>query len=124
MQSFQPQEDDNNDLIGDRFPNIPENSASLWTTYEIQQGGLEGFGLGLGLNYVGERQGGLPNSFEVDSYFLTNAALFYNRQNWQLRLNLDNLFDVNYIESADTSSVRNIYVGRPFVVRGSVSVQL
>ena len=117
-------EDDNPDLIGNRFPNIPKNSASLWSTYEIQQGDLEGLGLGVGLNYVGERQGGLPNSFEVDSYFLTNAALFYNRQNWQLRLNFDNLFDVDFIEAADTSSARNIYVGRPFVVRGSISVQL
>ncbi|MEL7409423.1 MAG: hypothetical protein AAFN00_21170, partial [Cyanobacteria bacterium J06558_2] len=52
------------------------------------------------------------------------AALFYNRQNWQLRLNLNNLFDVDFIESADTSSARNIYVGRPFVVRGSIAVQL
>ena len=117
-------EDNNPDLIGNRFPNIPENSASLWTTYEIQQGDLEGLGFGIGLNYVGERQGGLPNSFEVDSYFLTNAALFYNRQNWQLRLNFDNLFDVDFIEAADTSSARNIYVGRPFEVRGSISVQL
>ena len=117
-------EDDNPDLIGSRFPNIPENSASLWSTYEIQQGDLKGLGLGIGLNYVGERQGGLPNSFEVDSYFLTNAALFYNRQNWQLRLNFNNLFDVDYIEAADTSSARNIYVGRPFVIRGSISVQL
>ena len=117
-------EDNNPNLIGSRFPNIPENSAGLWTTYEIQQGDLEGLGLGIGFNYVGERQGGLPNSFEVDSYFLTLAALFYNRQNWQLRLNFDNLFDVDYIEAADTSSVRGIYVGRPFVVRGSISVQL
>ena len=117
-------EDNNADFIGSRFPNIPENSASLWTTYEIQQGDLEGLGLGVGFNYVGERQGGLPNSFLVDSYFLTNAALFYNRPNWQLRLNFDNLFDVDYIKAADTSSARNIYVGRPFVVRGSISVQL
>ena len=117
-------EDDDSDLVGSRFPNIPENSAGLWTTYEIQQGNYKGLGLGIGLNYVGKRQGGLPNSFEVDDYFLTNAALFYNRQNWQLRLNANNLFDVDFIESVDTSSVRSIYPGRPFEIRGSVSVQL
>ena len=117
-------EDNNPDLIGSRFPNIPEHSAGLWTTYEIQQGDLEGLGLGIGFNYVGERQGGLPNSFEVDSYFLTNAALFYNRQNWQLRLNFNNLFDVDFIETVNTSTVRDINLGRPFQVKGSVSVQL
>ena len=115
--------DNNPEIVGSRFPNIPENSASLWTTYEIQTGDLKGLGLGIGLNYVGERKGGLPNSFEVDSYLVTNAALFYNRQNWQLRLNFDNLFDVDYIEAVDTSPVRRIYSGRPFTVRGSVSVQ-
>ena len=56
-------EDDNRDLIGNRFPNIPENSASLWTTYEIQQGNLKGLGLGVGFDFVGARQGGWPNSF-------------------------------------------------------------
>ena len=117
-------EDGNSDLIGNRFPSIPEHSASLWTTYEIQQGDFKGLGLGIGLNYVGERQGGLPNSFEVDSYFLTNAALFYNRQNWQLRLNFNNLFDVDFIEAADTSTVRGIDPGTPFTVRGSLAVQL
>ena len=117
-------EDDNSDFVGSRFPNIPQNSASLWTTYEIQQGNFKGLGAGIGLNYVDERQGGLPNSFEVDSYFLTNAALFYNRQNWQFRLNFNNLFDVDFIETVNNSSVRNIDPGRPFEVRGSVSVQL
>ena len=115
--------DNNPEIVGSRFPNIPENSASLWTTYELQTGDLRGLGLGIGFNYVGERKGGLPNSFEVDSYFLTNAALFYNRQNWQLRLNFDNLFDVDFIEAADTSPVRRVYLGRPFTVRGSFSVQ-
>ena len=78
----------------------------------------------MGLNYVGERQGGLPNNLEADDYFLTNAALFYNRQDWQLRLNFNNLFDVDFTEAVDTSPVRGIYSGRPFVVRGSISVQL
>ena len=29
-------------------------STSLWTTYEIQKGGLQGLGFGLGLFYVGD----------------------------------------------------------------------
>ena len=116
-------EDNNPDIVGSRFPNIPENSASLWTTYEIQKGDFKGFGFGIGFNFVGERKGGLPNNFEVDSYFLTNAALFYNRENWQLRLNFNNLFDVNFIEAVDTSLVRRVYVGTPFTVRGLLSVK-
>ena len=116
-------EDNDPAIIGSRLTNIPEHSASLWTTYEIQQGNWQGFGFGLGFDFVGERQGGLPNNFSVDSYFLTNAALFYNRDKWQARLNFDNLFDVEFIEAVDSSQVRGVHPGEPFTVRGSIAVQ-
>ena len=116
-------EDNDPEIVGSRLPGIPEHSASLWTTYEIQKGSLEGLGFGIGFNFVGEREGGLPNSFEVDSYFLTNAALFYSRENWQVRLNFDNLFDVNFIEAVENSPERGVYPGEPFTIRGSISVQ-
>ena len=116
-------EDNDPGIVGSRLPGIPEHSASLWTTYEIQKGSLEGLGLGIGFNFVGEREGGLPNSFRVDSYFLTNAAIFYSRENWQLRLNFDNLFDVNFIEAVENSPERGVYPGEPFTIRGSISVQ-
>lgn len=116
-------EDTDPELVGSKLTGIPENSASLWTTYELQKGSLEGLGFGVGFNFVDERQGGLPNSFSVDSYLLTNAALFYSRDNWQVRLNFDNLFDVDFIESVNTSRTRFIYPGDPFTVRGSVAVE-
>ena len=116
-------EDNNPEIVSSRLPNIPENSASLWTTYEIQQGDLEGLGFGIGFNFVGERKGGFPNSFQVDSYFLTNAAIFYKRKNWQARLNFDNLFDVDFIEAVNFSQVRGVHPGEPFTIRGSIAVQ-
>ncbi|MEQ8973616.1 MAG: TonB-dependent receptor [Coleofasciculus sp. C1-SOL-03] len=115
--------EDNADIVGNRLLGVPEHSASLWTTYEIQSGDLQGLGFGLGFNFVGERQGDLANSFEVDSYFLTNAAIFYRRNNWQVRLNVDNLFDVDYIESVGRDRTRFIYPGAPLTVRASVSVE-
>lgn len=116
-------EDNNTEIVGNRLLGVPEHSASLWTTYEIQSGDLQGLGFGLGFNFVGERQGDLDNSFEVDSYFLTNAAVFYRRNNWQVRLNIDNLFDVDYIESVGRDRTRFIYPGEPFTIRASVSVE-
>jgi iron complex outermembrane receptor protein len=110
-------------LISSRLPNIPRHAASLWTTYEIQAGVLQGLGFGAGFNFVGDRQGGLPNSFTVDSYFVANAALFYHRDNWRVALNFKNLFDANYIEAVDASRTRGIYAGEPFTVIGSVSVE-
>jgi len=115
--------DTNLDLVGSRLPGIPTHSAGLWTTYEIQRGNLQGLGFGLGFNFVGAREGGLPNSFEVDSYFISNAAIFYRRDNWRFALNLKNLTNADYIEAVGNDRVRGIYPGEPFTVLGSVSVQ-
>lgn len=116
-------EDTDPDIVGNKLAGIPEHSASLWTTYELQTGNLQGLGFGLGFNFVDERKGDLANSFEADSYFVTNAAIFYKRNNWQAALNFKNLFDVNFIESVGNSRTRGIYPGEPFTVIGSISVR-
>ncbi|MEM7761933.1 MAG: TonB-dependent siderophore receptor [Cyanobacteria bacterium P01_A01_bin.40] len=115
--------EDNVIPVGNRLFNTPENSASLWTTYEIQQGNLQGFGFGGGFVFVGEREGDLENSFTVDDYFLTNAALFYKRNNWRLALNFKNLFDVDYITATNNRRASGNEPGEPFEVIGSVSVK-
>lgn len=51
--------EDNTNIEGNRLFGVPEHSASVWTTYEIQSGRLQGLGVGLGFNFVGERQGDL-----------------------------------------------------------------
>lgn len=108
---------------GNRLFNTPKHSASLWTTYEIQQGNLQGLGFGIGFNFVGEREGDLANSFQVDSYFLTNAAIFYRRNNWRFALNVKNLFDSDYVAATSNSRIFGNEPGAPFTIIGSVSVQ-
>ncbi len=114
--------EDNLIAIGNRLPNAPRHSAGLWTTYEIQLGDLQGLGFGVGFNFVGDRVGDLENSFEVDSYFLTNAAVFYQRDNWRAALNFRNLFDVDYIAGTSLRERGNDR-GEPFTVLGSISVR-
>jgi iron complex outermembrane receptor protein len=116
---------DNTIPEGNQLTGIPRHSANLWTTYEIQAGGLQGLGFGIGFNYIGERQGDLANSFELDSYFLTNAAVFYRRDNWQAALNVRNLFDVDYTTSRGRFGSRTSagIPGEPFTVVGSISVR-
>ncbi|MEM9805962.1 MAG: TonB-dependent receptor, partial [Cyanobacteria bacterium P01_D01_bin.56] len=113
--------EDNRVDPGNRLPGVPEHSASVWSTYKIQSGDLEGLGFGLGFNWVDERQGDLDNSFELDSYFLTNAAISYERDNWQFALNFKNLFDVNFVTGAPRTRTRGIEPGEPFTVVGSFS---
>lgn len=107
---------------GNRFTNVPKNSASLWTTYEVQSGDLQGLGAGIGLFFVGERQGNIENSFTLPSYLRTDAALYYRRENWRAALNFKNLFDIRYFESSTFGQAR-ITPGAPFTIIGSVSVE-
>lgn len=113
---------DDNLQPGNLLDGVPFNSASLWSTYEIQTGDFQGLGFGLGLFYVGERQGDLNNSFQLPSYVRTDASIFYRRNNWRAGININNLFNVDYIE--DSGQCRNrINPGEPFTVRGTVSVE-
>jgi iron complex outermembrane receptor protein len=114
--------EDNDFPVGNKLENVPENSASLWTSYQIQQGTFKGFGLGAGVFFVGDRQGDLDNSFTLPSYVRTDAAIFYRRDNWQANLNFQNLFDVDYIRSSETFR-EAVRPGDPFTVIGSVSVK-
>ncbi|MEH2410047.1 TonB-dependent receptor domain-containing protein [Nostoc sp.] len=106
---------------GNRLYNVPKNSFNLWMKYEIQSGSLKGLGFGLGLFYVGDRQGDLENDFELPSYFRTNAAIFYKQGQLRAQVNFRNLFDVDYFESA--SNILRVYPGEPFTVQGTISLE-
>ena len=114
---------DNRGNEGNRLVGVPKHNFNLWTTYDIQDGPLEGLGFGLGFNYVSERFGDTANSFTADGYFLTNAAVSYQRDNWQAALNIRNLFDVDYIESAGRTRTLGISPGEPFTLIGSFSIE-
>ena len=113
---------EDNDLPeGNQLPGVPFHAASLWTSYEIQQGDLQGLGFGVGLFYSAERQGDLANSFEIPDYLRTDAALFYRRDNWRAAINIRNLFDTDYIEA--TQRRTRIDPGAPLTVIGSFSIE-
>jgi iron complex outermembrane recepter protein len=111
--------EDNTFEEGNRLNNAPENAVSLWTTYKLQKGSLEGLGFGLGIFFVGERQGDLDNSFQLPSYTRTDAAIFYERGKIKTAINFRNLFDIDYFETAENDL--RVYPGTPFTVLGSVS---
>ncbi|BAY67860.1 ferrichrome-iron receptor [Nostoc sp. PCC 7120 = FACHB-418] len=112
-------QDNNSSLVNNRLVGVPYNSASLWTTYELQQGNLQGLGLGLGVVYVGEREASLPNNLKIPSYVRTDASIFYKRDNWRAALNFKNLFDTKYYESQSFF----IVPAAPFTVLGTVSFE-
>ena len=104
---------------GDRLQGIAENSASFWTTYELQAGNLEGLGFGLGLYFVGDREIQIPNTIQLDSYVRADAAIFYRRDKYELALNFKNITDTEYYGTQGFF----ITPEAPFTVLGNVSVK-
>jgi iron complex outermembrane receptor protein len=105
--------------IGNGLSNVPEHSASLWTTYEIQSGNLQGLGFGAGLVFADEREVQLPNTIQLPSYVRADAAIFYRRNNYRFALNFKNLFDTEYYNT------QGFYItpAAPFTVLGTVSLE-
>ncbi|OYD88135.1 hypothetical protein CDG77_25470 [Nostoc sp. 'Peltigera membranacea cyanobiont' 213] len=108
--------------VGNQLNNAPQHTVGLWTSYEIQSSTFKGLGFGLGLFYVGERQGDLANSYSFPSYVRTDASIFYKRDRFRAALGVKNLFDVEYF---DSSYGRNrVFYGEPLTLQGTISLEL
>lgn len=71
---------------------VPERTASVWLDYAL--GG--GFGVGGGLNYVGERPNDEVNSNNESAFTLLNASLRYDTGPWRFALTASNALDRKY----------------------------
>ena len=110
-------------LVGKKLFGVPEHAASFWATYELQQGELKGLGFGAGLNFKGDRQGDLENTFRLGSYLTADAAIFYKKDDWRFALNFKNIGDVKYVESGFGLPTSANNYGDPFTVIASVAVR-
>ena len=70
----------------------PEHLLSLWVGKKL--GG--GFGIGGGARYLSEQFIAENNTFELDSYGLLDASLWWDRGSWRFNVNLRNLTDEEY----------------------------
>lgn len=87
------------ELAGARKENTPFNSANLWTRYNFRKGTvLKDLGIGLGLQYSGDKVPWFTRAFKVPAYTLLDMALYYHpgKSNMQLALNVNNVMDKTY----------------------------
>lgn len=82
--------------LGLQKPNAPKNTANIWTRYNFVRGPLNGFGLGFGSNYVGERNLSIDLTKTVPEYLLVNAAAYYRVNKVQLQFNANNITGKKY----------------------------
>lgn len=92
--------EDNDPTLKDaRKQNTPYSSANLWTRYNFETGSrLKDIGIGLGVQYNGDRIPWFTRSFKTPAYTLIDAALYYTpgKSNMQLALNVNNVFNTIY----------------------------
>jgi|GEM_PF-1987636 len=106
-------------LVGSVVPHVPEHSFKLWTTYEFDSGKLEGLTVGGGMRAVSSSTTNLvsqssPNLVAtLPGYAEFDLMASYKIDpKWKVSLNLNNIFDRRYYESA--TSYTWLYPGAPF----------
>ena len=94
---------------GNQMPNTPENSFSLWTTYNV----TPKLTIGGGAFYVDQVYGDAANTVYVPSYTRYDAMASYKlTKNVDLQLNVQNLTDKTYYDKAYASHFANQAAGR------------
>ena len=96
---------------------VPEHMASLWGNYSFYSGALNGLSIGAGARFVGEMAANETNTITVPDYTIFDLSLNYDMakvglENTDLRVNVNNLLDEEYVASClITSSSDNCYYG-------------
>lgn len=110
---------------GMRLHNAPENSGSLWTTYEFQQPLLHGLKVGAGVQAVDEREIGYTETAQAPGYVTANLMV---SKRWKVgvsrlttQLNVDNLLDQTYTASTQSNGLSSY--GAPRTFMGSIKIE-
>lgn len=82
-------------IQGNRPTLTPVNSASLW----LMRSFGDRFGVGGGVNYVGDRQANLANSVVLPEYITADAMAWARLGKLKAQLNIRNIFDRDYFVS-------------------------
>ncbi|HWA10629.1 MAG TPA: TonB-dependent receptor plug domain-containing protein [Opitutaceae bacterium] len=111
---------------GVRIRAVPDHIAAFFADYRFTEGALKNFGFNVGVDYHSDEVGesvtalttskplaGVPTvagvapgfvaqqaSFKVAGRTLTNAGVSYRQKDWTFRIQINNLFDKNYIQAA------------------------
>jgi iron complex outermembrane recepter protein len=107
--------------VGNRFQNIPENKANLWTHYKFDKGLLQNLTLSTGLNVVGSRPLDNANTVNLPSFTTWDLGASYTYKKVKLELFANNILDKRYFIANDTGFT--VFPGDPRTIMGRVSLK-
>lgn len=106
--------DNTGGVDGDRLPGSPEHQFSLFGDYTMGLSGGQDLVFRAGASYTSDilqRVGSIANGETLDGYFLANASISYQEDNWDLTLYANNLFD-EYAEATITGTGASVQTFR------------
>jgi iron complex outermembrane receptor protein len=105
---------------GNRLPNVPEHSGSLWMTFHPD----EHFKFGAGMFAQGQRAGNNDNTYALPGFVRLDAMVSYN---WKIggsklttQFNVNNLLDKDYFRGSRVSDSTGALPAEPISFIGSV----
>jgi iron complex outermembrane recepter protein len=108
----------NAELVGDHLDHmygVPRHGGSIWASYHVDGGTLQGLKIGLGAVVRGDRAGDNINDFQLPAFVKVDALAAYDWRagdtNFEVQFNVDNLLDKRYFESL--SGTRTVMPGMP-----------
>ena len=81
---------------GNALPFAPKHLANMWLNYELK----DGLGFGIGGNYTSNNYTNSSNSFTLPSYILLDGAIYYQKNNVRIGLNINNITNKLYFTDA------------------------
>lgn len=77
----------------------PQDQINLWATYKVSNGALQNVGFGIGGNHASEYRvidNSITGVFDLPSYTVLNASVFYSPERFRIALNVNNVLDEEY----------------------------
>lgn len=112
---------DENTFIGNRLPNAPRHQGGIWSQLDFSNG----FGIGTGLYFAGQKEGNRENTFQLPGWLRWDIGASYR---WKIgksmvttQLNVNNLLDKGYFDTSNTQV--NVYPAQPRTFMGSIKVE-
>ena len=118
-------------MTGSRFFNVPRNTGSIWSTYEVLNGDFKGIKVGGGATFRSGQIGCCDTpSFNIPGYatvdLLASYSLNVGKAKVTAQFNINNLLDKHYYSGIFTQQLsRNggVDFGQPRTFMGQVSIQ-
>lgn len=112
--------DDGTDLSGLTPPYMAENSGTVALDYERPFADGWSFLGRVQYTHIGEFETDLGNNFQNPSYDLVNLRLGVARDNWEIAVNVQNLFDEEYYTDTTLFPNFNPLIPQPSLVIGTL----